>query len=77
MVQVVAEPVQTPVLAGAALDVREHRRAHLSDQCAGCVNEGQAFLDLFVCKAVPKKSVSNQLQYNKIIQKKNKQNNTY
>lgn len=53
VLQVVAESVQTPVLASSALHVGEHWWANLTDQCAGGVDEGQALLDLFVCESIP------------------------
>lgn len=52
MLQVIAQSIQPSVLAGSALHVGEHRRAHLPDQSPGGIYQGQAFLDLFVCQAV-------------------------
>jgi hypothetical protein len=52
VLQVGAQTIVATVLAGSALDVGEERRAHLTNQRLGSVDQGQTLLDVFVAQAI-------------------------
>lgn len=53
VLQVGAQAVVAPVLAGAALHVGQEGRAHLPDERLGRFDERHALLDVLVTQAVP------------------------
>lgn len=62
MLEVGAEAVIPPVLAWSALHIGQERRADLSNERLGCVDQREPFLHLFVAQSVAATQTVNMLE---------------
>lgn len=48
VLEIVAQPIRSAVLAGPTLHIGQEGRTHLSDQGLRRINQGKSFLHLFI-----------------------------